>query len=230
MDWKRIMQGTTVPPLDGQPQKRNQSLGEEIANSISHGFGLIGVITGVPFLMIRAMRCNDGSFIAGATVFSASMVLLYLSSTLYHAFPPGKNKRILRVVEHSMIYVLIAGTYTPLSLSVLRGGWGWSLFGIIWGLAVIGILMKIVYMPSRQIVSTGLYLFMGWLLIIAIKPLLSHMPFTGVIWLIAGGIAYTVGVVFFVTDSKLRYGHFIWHLFVITGSTCHYFAVLWHSV
>ncbi len=215
---------------DSKRKKRKQSLGEEIANSISHGFGLIAVIVGIPFLIVHAARNSDAGFIVGASIFSASMVLLYLASTLYHAFPPGKYKRRFRVIEHSMIYVLIAGTYTPITFGVLRGALGWTIFGIVWGLAMIGVILKIFCMSAHYIVNTGLYLLMGWLVVIAIEPLFARMTTAGLVWLIAGGIAYTIGVAFYATDSKLRYGHFIWHLFVITGTVCHYFVVLWYSI
>ena len=208
---------------------RVQSQGEEIANSISHGAGLVGALVGTPFLIMNALKNGNGGFIVGTSIFSASMILLYLASALYHAWPIGKAKRCFRIIEHSAIFVLIAGTYTPLTLGVLRGALGWTLFGVIWGLALVGVVLKAFYKTAHPILSTCLYLLMGWLLVIAVKPLFASMPSTGLFLLIAGGLSYTAGVAFFATDSRVPYGHFIWHLFVITGTTCHYFLVLWYA-
>ena len=209
--------------------QREQSRGEEIANSISHGIGLIAALAGTPFLVMQAVRRGDAGFIVGASIFAATMVLLYLASTLYHSLPAGKAKRVFRVIEHSAIFLLIAGTYTPFTLGVLRGGWGWTLLGLVWGLALAGVTLKIFDRMSHPIISTGLYLLMGWLIVIAADPMLVRVPLSGLLWLVAGGVAYTAGVAFFVTDARLRYGHFIWHLFVMAGTACHYFAVLWYS-
>ena len=220
--------GTDVQAVLSNPN-RIQSQGEEIANSISHGTGLVGALVGTPFLIMNALKSGNGGFIVGTSIFSASMILLYLASALYHALPIGKAKRCFRIIEHSAIFVLIAGTYTPLTLGVLRGALGWTLFGVIWGLALVGIVLKAFYKTAHPILSTGLYLLMGWLLVIALKPLFASMPSTGLFLLIAGGLSYTAGVAFFATDSRIPYGHLIWHLFVITGTTCHYFLVLWYA-
>jgi len=209
--------------------KREQSQGEEIANSISHGIGLLATLGGTPFLIMHAARYGDAGFFVGTSLFSATIILLYLASTLYHALPMGKAKRVFRVIEHSAIFLLIAGTYTPFTLGVLSGGWGWTLFGVVWGLAAIGVALKVFNKASHPIVSTGLYLLMGWLIVIAVDPLFAKVPTSGLLWLIAGGLSYTTGVAFFATDSRLRYGHLIWHLFVIAGTVCHYFAVLWYA-
>jgi len=209
--------------------KREQSGGEETANAISHGIGLIGALIGTPFLITQAVRQGETAFVVGTSIFCATMIILYLGSTLYHALPAGKAKRIFRRIEHSAIYLLIAGTYTPFTFGVLKGSWGWTLFGIVWGLAVFGIALKIFQKKHHLILSTVLYLLMGWVIVIAIEPLLANLPTAGLIWLVAGGLSYTVGVVFFATDSKLQYGHFIWHLFVLAGTTCHYFAILWYA-
>lgn len=209
--------------------KREQSLGEEIANSVSHGLGLLAAITGSAILITHAARHEDAAFIVGTSIFSATMILLYLASTLYHAIPAGKAKRCFRIIEHSMIYLLIAGTVTPLTLGILRGALGWTLFGIIWGLAAIGVTLKASGKMSHPILSTGLYLLMGWIIVIAVKPLFAGMPFAGLFWLVAGGLFYTAGVAFYATDSRLRYGHMIWHLFVLAGTTSHYFVVLWYA-
>lgn len=209
--------------------KREQSRGEEIANSISHGIGLVAALVATPFLIMQAAQRGDTGFIVGGSLFAATMILLYLASTLYHALPTGKAKRVFRVIEHSAIFLLIAGTYTPFTLGVLRGAWGWTLFGLVWGLAVAGVALKAFDRMSHPIVSTGLYLLMGWLILIAVNPLYAHVPTPGLLWLVAGGVAYTAGVAFFAADSRLRYGHFIWHLFVMAGTACHYFAVLWYA-
>lgn len=209
--------------------ERHQSIGEEIANSISHGAGLVGAIAGTPFLIIGAVRHGDAAFIVGASIFCATMIVLYGASTMYHALPRGTAKRVFRVIDHAAIFLLIAGTYTPFTLGVLRGAWGWSLFGAIWALALLGIGLKAFGRARHPVLSTGLYLLMGWLVLIALKPMIESVPGTGIAWLVAGGFAYTVGVVFYATDSRLRYGHMIWHFFVIGGTACHYFAVLWYA-
>ena len=209
--------------------KRGQSQGEEITNSISHGMGLVAALVGTPFLIMHAVRQGDAGFIVGTSVFSASVILLYLASTLYHAWPIGKAKRCFRIIEHSAIFILIAGTYTPLTLGILRGALGWTLFGVIWGLAIAGVVLKAFYKTAHPILSTCLYLLMGWLLVIAVVPLFTRMSTAGLFWLVAGGLSYTAGVAFFATDSRLKYGHLIWHLFVIGGTTCHYFLVLWYA-
>jgi hemolysin III len=209
--------------------KREQTGGEEIANSISHAIGLILALIGTPFLIAHAYRHAETAFVVGVSIFCATMIILYLGSTLYHALPVGKAKRIFRRIEHSAIYLLIAGTYTPFTFGVLKGIWGWTLFGIVWGLAFFGITLKIFQKQHHLILSTVLYLLMGWVIVIAINPLMANLPTEGLLWLLAGGLSYTVGVAFFATDSKLKYGHFIWHLFVIGGTTCHFFAVYWYA-
>jgi hemolysin III len=209
--------------------KREQSRGEEIANSISHGLGLVAALVATPFLVLQAVRRGDAGFVVGASVFAATMVLLYLASTLYHALPIGQAKRVFRVIEHAAIFLLIAGTYTPFTLGVLRGAWGWTLLGLVWGLAVVGVVLKAFDRMSHPIVSTSLYLLMGWLIVIAVEPLYARVPASGLLWLVAGGVAYTAGVAFFAADSRLRYSHFIWHLFVMAGTACHYFAVFWYA-
>jgi hemolysin III len=209
--------------------KREQSQAEEIANSISHGIGLVAALVGTPFLIMHAARHGDAGFSVGTSLFSVTMILLYLASTLYHALPAGKAKRVFRVIDHSAIFLLIAGTYTPFTLGVLRGAWGWTLFGVVWGLAVVGVTLKAFNKASHPILSTGLYLLMGWVVVIAVDPLFARVPSEGLLWLLAGGLSYTAGVAFYATDSRLQYGHLIWHLFVIVGTVCHYFAVLLYA-
>lgn len=203
---------------------RPQSLGEEIANSVSHGAAFIAAVASVPFLIASARHQNSASFV-GAIVFAATMVLLYLASTLYHAMPEGRAKRVFCKLDHGAIFLFIAGTYTPFALGALNGAWGWSLFGVVWSLAAIGITLKVFDRLSHPWLSTGLYLAMGWLVVVAAVPLLDRVPMQGVAWLVAGGLAYTVGVIFFVLDSRIRYSHAVWHGFVALGTVCHFVAV-----
>lgn len=210
--------------------KRQQSREEEIANSVSHGVGLVAALVAAPFLIGHAVRHGDAGFIVGASIFAATMVLLYLASTLYHALPVGHAKRVFRVIEHSAIFLLIAGTYTPFTLGVLRGAWGWTLLALVWSLAAAGVTLKALNRLTHPILTTSLYLLMGWLIVIAAHPLTERVPASGLLWLVAGGLAYTIGVVFFAFDSRLRYGHFVWHLFVMAGTACHYFAVLGYAL
>ena len=209
--------------------ERPQSFGEEIANSVSHGVGLLATVAATPVLIIAAVQRGVAEGIVGASVFSATMVLMYLTSTLYHALPRNRAKQVFQILDHGAIFLLIAGTYTPFTLGVLRGMWGWTLFGLVWSLALTGIVLKIVYGAWYQRFSTFLYLVMGWLVVIALKVLLLHVSTWGLIWLLSGGLAYTVGVVFFLVDERIRYSHFIWHLFVIAGTSCHFIAVLRYS-
>jgi hemolysin III len=204
------------------------SVREEIANSISHGLGLVLALIALPILVLSAMRIGSTHFIVGAIVYGSTMVLLYLASTLYHSITHEPAKRFFRLYDHSAIFLLIAGTYTPFTLGVLRGAWGWSLLVIIWTLAIAGIVMKALHGPRHSWATMGLYIVMGWLAIVAIKPMVELVPVPGIVLIFAGGVAYTGGLAFFAARS-LRYAHFIWHLFVIAGTTCHFFAVLWYA-
>ena len=206
-----------------------QSRGEEIANSVSHGLGLAASLGAAPFLIRHAVTNGDVGFLIGAGVFAATVVLLYLVSTLYHLLPVGPVKGVFQIIDHLAIFLLIAGTYTPFTLGVLRGAWGWMLLAIVWGLVVAGATLKAMGRLSHPWVSTGLYLLMGWLVLIAIKPAFARVPASGLLWLAAGGLAYTAGVPFFLTDARLRFGHFIWHVFVLAGTACHYCAVLGYA-
>jgi len=211
-----VVEALLVPP-------RGQSPGEEIANSISHGIGLLGTLIALPVLVIGAVPHGPAA-IVGAAIFGATMVLLYLTSTLYHAIPPSRAKRVWRILDHGAIYLLIAGTYTPFTLGVLRGPWGWTLFGLIWTLALAGILLKSIGGVRHPRLSTGLYLGMGWLVLVAAKPLWQTVPGWGLFWLAAGGVGYTAGVGFYAA-SRVRYAHLVWHLFVLAGTGCHFIAV-----
>lgn len=207
---------------------RTESRGEEIANSVSHGIGLLAALAAVPVLVLGAVQRGGAAGIVGASVFAATIVLLYLASTLYHALPRKRAKRVFRVLDHGAIYLLIAGTYTPFTLGVLRGTWGWTLFGLVWSLAVAGVVLKAVGRVRHPTLSTCLYLAMGWLVLIAAKPLWLRVPPWGLFWLLAGGIAYTAGVAFFAA-RRVRYSHFVWHLFVLAGTACHFIAVLLYA-
>jgi hemolysin III len=222
----------TTAPAAVLPQERQQSLGEEIANSISHGVALLAALIAAPFLVVAAVQRGAVAGIVGASIFAATMVLLFATSMLYHALPGRKAlraKRVFQIFDHSAIYLLIAGTYTPFTLGVLRGPWGWTLFGLVWSMALAGVVVKAVAGIRYPHLSTALYLLMGWVALIAIKPMWQLMPGWGLFWLLAGGLAYTLGVVFFALDGRLRYGHFVWHLFVSAGTACHFIAVLYYA-
>lgn len=205
---------------------RQQTIGEEIANSLCHGLGLVAAVVGVPFLIVSTVRHGSAVNIVGASVFAATMVLLYLTSTIYHALPMSRAKRVFLKLDYGTIFLFIAGGYTPFALGALSGAWGWTLFGLVWALAVVGIVLTAFDRLSNPVLSTGLYLTMGWLALIAVVPLVERVPIAGLALLLAGGLAYTLGVVFFVLDSRLRYAHTVWHIFVVAGTGCHFFAVL----
>lgn len=205
---------------------RDPTLGEEIANSISHGFGLLLASAGLPILIISALRAGSTTAVVASAIFGGSAILLYLASTLYHAVPHARIKALLQRLDYAAIYLLIAGTYTPVALGVLRGGWGWTLLGVIWGLALLGAVFKLAVGARFHRLSTALYVAMGWAALIAIRPLWLHMAPGGLVWLLTGGLAYTLGVVFFMLHERVRYSHFIWHLCVLTGTGCHYITVL----
>jgi hemolysin III len=208
--------------------ERPQSLGEEIANSVSHGLGLLLALAGFPVLMVATLQRGVVSEIIGATVFATTMVLLYSTSMLFHAFPQSRAKRVFQVLDHSAIYLLIAGTYTPFTLGVLHGTWGWILFGLVWSMATVGIVLKALGGVRYNTVSTLVYIAMGWLVVIAADKVWALVPGWGIFWLTAGGIAYTAGAVFFLAE-RIRYFHFVWHLFVVAGTACHFIAVLWYA-
>ena len=201
---------------------------EEIANTISHGLGLVLALVAVPVLVLSAMREGDVRFLIGVTVFGATMILLYLASTLYHSTTHEAAKQLFRLFDHTAIFLLIAGSYTPFSLGVLRGPWGWSMLAAVWTLAIVGITLKIIARTRHSRISIVLYVLMGWLAVIATKPILELIPVPGILLILAGGLAYTGGLAFFAAH-RIKYHHFIWHLFVIAGTICHYLAVLWYA-
>lgn len=206
-------------------EERPQTLGEEIANSVSHGVALLAALVGAPFLLVSASQLSATN-IVGAAVFAATMVLLYFTSTLYHALPAGRAKRVFLKLDHGAIYLFIAGSYTPFALGALGGPWGWTLFGLVWAMAALGITLKAFDRLTHPWLSTGLYLAMGWIVLIAAVPLVERVATPGLMLLVAGGLAYTVGVVFFLLDSKMKYAHAVWHAFVAVGTGLHFFAVL----
>ena len=202
-----------------------QSAGEEVANSISHGIGLVGAIIGAPILLLAAFHHGDVPFLIGTIIFTATMLLVYLASTLYHSWPQSNTKSLLQLIDHAAIFLLIAGTYTPFALGPLRGGGGLAMLAIVWALALFGVIMKATrgVVRHRKLAMT-LYLGTGWLGLTLIRPLALAIPLSALLWLVAGGIAYTAGTLFF-ANERLRYGHFIWHLFVLAGTGCHFAAV-----
>ena len=211
------------------PSRSQRISAEELANVITHGVGLALSIAGLVVLLILAAMHGGPRLIVSCAIYGSTLVCLYAASTLYHGIPSPRRKRALRIFDHSAIYLLIAGTYTPFLLVNLRGGWGWSLFGIVWGLAMAGILFKFLFVDRFSFFSTLLYLLMGWLVLIALKPLLASVPSTGLRWLFAGGLLYSLGVVFYAWKN-LPFNHVIWHLFVLAASTCHYLAVLYSVI
>ena len=201
---------------------------EELANTVSHGLGLVLALVALPVLVMSAMRAGDVRFLVGVSVFGATMVLLYLASTLYHSTTHEAAKRIFRLFDHTAIFLLIAGTYTPFALGVLRGPWGWSMLAAVWTLAIVGIVLKVIARTRHSRISIVLYVVMGWMAIVAVKPMFALIPVPGILLIFAGGIAYTGGLGFFAAH-RIRYNHLIWHLFVIAGTICHFFAVLWYA-
>jgi len=201
---------------------------EEVASSVSHGAGLVVALVAGPLLIARAAAHALPWGTISASVFVATIVVMYLASTLYHALPLGPAKWTFRRLEHGAIFLLIAGTYTPFTLVALRGAWGWTMFGLVWLLAAVGILLKAVASTRHRWLPGILYLALAWLILIAIWPLSLHVPHAGLMWLLAGGIAYTVGMAFF-SAKHVPYSHFVWHLFVLAGTSCHFVAV-WRYV
>jgi hemolysin III len=201
----------------------SQSTGAEIANSVTHGAGALLSVAGLVVMLVSAASHGTALQIVSCAIYGTSLVLLYLCSTLYHALPNRRAKRVFRILDHCSIYLLIAGTYTPFTLVTLRGAWGWTLFAAVWTLAVAGIVFKCFFTGRLAVLSTTAYVLMGWLAVIAIRPLAHALPWQGLLWVLAGGLFYTAGVAFFASERK--YSHMVWHLFVLAGSGCHFFAV-----
>ncbi|MCB0405572.1 MAG: hemolysin III family protein [Bdellovibrionales bacterium] len=199
---------------------------EELANAITHG---LGACLSVAALAVLVAYAKDAWRVVSFSIYGGSLVLLFLASTFYHSFHDPRVKQILKIVDHSAIFILIAGTYTPLMLVTLRGVWGWVIFGVIWLLALYGVVLKLFSRLQSRGLSLALYLGMGWLAVVAIRPLMQRLPFAGIGWLVAGGICYTLGTVFY-ARKKMKYSHAIWHLFVLAGSTCHFCCMLFYVV
>jgi hemolysin III len=201
------------------------TLQEELANSLTHGAGALLSATGLAVLVVLAAHSGTAWHVVSFSIYGATLVLLYTASTLYHSFRNPQVKHVLRIIDHSSIYLLIAGSYTPFTLVTLRGVWGWSLFGAIWGIALLGILFQSFSRHRFKRAAVLLYVLMGWLVLVAIKPLVSHLPVEGMRGLVAGGCLYTFGIVFYVW-KRLPYHHAVWHLMVLAGSACHYFTIM----
>lgn len=199
--------------------------GDEWANSLTHGIGLILSLIGFIFLLEAPFNHQDHWKLFSLGIYGASLIILYSASTCYHSLQKPSLRRLFRKIDHCAIFILIAGTYTPFTTLALEGVWGWSLFAVVWSLAIIGIILKIFLKKPHMALSTILYLVMGWLVVFAIEPLIQTYDINGLYWLFTGGLCYTIGVIFYVLD-KIKFFHAIWHLFVIGGSTCHYIAVL----
>lgn len=210
---------------------RPQSGREEMANAASHALGLLLAIGSVPVVLdFASHHGGNGGKLFGIAVFSATMILLYFTSALYHALPQGRAKRWCQACDHAAIFLFIAGSYTPFLLRVMPPVWGRPLLGVVWTLALLGVMLKLMTRRlDNLLLSTALYVAMGWLVLVAIGPLVRSISGAGLAWLLAGAAAYMAGLVFFVFDARLRFGHFVWHLFVLAGSACHFCAALWHA-
>lgn len=200
--------------------------GEEIANAITHGIGAVLSLVGLVTMVVLAALHGGVWQLIGCSIYASSLLILYVISTLYHSLTHAGAKRVFQILDHCSIFLFIAGSYTPFLLVNLHGGWGWSLFGVVWGIAVLGIIFKILYIGRDEIVSVIVYITMGWLIMVAIKPLMEHITHQGLDLLVVGGLFYTVGVVFYALE-KLPYNHSVWHVYVMAGSACHYFAILY---
>ncbi len=208
---------------------RAPSPGEELANSITHGVGLALSLVATPVLVAVAVATHDPWRIVAVSVFGATLILLYAASTLYHSVRGPRVKEVCQRIDHASIYLLIAGTYTPFTLISIRGAWGWSLFGVVWGMAIVGVVLKSSFGARLPMLSTALYLVMGWIIVLALRPLSMHVAPPGMHLLALGGLLYTGGVVFYVWE-RIRYSHAVWHLFVLAGSMSHVAAVLWYAL
>lgn len=206
-----------------------QTWAEEIGNATTHAMGALFSLVAIVLFGVYATDQHDYFKLVSSLVFGITLLLMYLSSTLYHSMRDPKLKRLFRIIDHASIYLLIAGTYTPFMLVTIRGPWGWSLFTIIWSLAISGVIFKLFFIHKFELLSTLIYLLMGWLVVIAIKPIYQNLPVEGLAYVIAGGLCYTVGVVFYVW-KQLKFSHMLWHLFVLAGSIFHFFAVLFYVI
>ena len=206
-------------------EEKPYSADEELANSITHGLGVVIGIAVLTLLVVFTSLRKGAWEIVSVSIYGATFILLYLGSTLYHSSRKPGVRRVMKIIDHSAIYLLIAGTYTPLALAPLRGALGWSIFGAIWGAALIGIFFKVFFTGRFKWVSLGSYLFMGWFCVVAIKPLFRELTTAGFVFLAAGGLCYSIGAIFYAWKS-LKWSHAVWHLFVLAGSLCHFFSIL----
>ena len=209
-----------------KPTYRSLSIGEEIFNSVTHGIGTLLSIAALVLLVVFAAIKGNVWHIVSFSIFGTTLVLLYLSSTLYHSFTKEKVKNLFARFDHAAIFLLIAGTYTPYLLTALRGAFGWTLFGIIWGVAIAGVVIRSIYLTKFRKLMVGLYLAMGWMFVVAIGPMMKNLPGISIVFLVLGGVFYSLGVIFY-ARRNLKYGHGIWHLFVLGGSIMHFFSVLY---
>lgn len=225
----------TEPMRDQQDHRDHKnrdepfSVTEEVANSLTHGAGLLLGVAALVLMVVFAAREGSAIRVVACSVYGTTLVLLYSASTFYHALPHGRGKRIFGVLDHAAIFLLIAGTYTPFTLVTLRGSWGWSLFGVIWGLAVGGVVLEAITQGRARRLQLLLYLAMGWIIVVAARPLMRELALGGLVLLVAGGLAYTLGVIFFIW-RRLPFHHAVWHVFVLAGSICHFFAVLLYVI
>jgi hemolysin III len=215
--------------LENNENTAKYSFMEEIFNSIIHGTGVLISLAGLVLLIVFSSLYGKASHIISCTIFGITLVLLYTASTLYHSFRKPKIKHVFRIIDHSCIYALIAGTYTPFMLVTVRGVLGWTLFAIVWSLTILGILFKVFFIHRFKILSTLAYILMGWLVVFAIKPIFQTLPGGAIVWLVSGGLAYTGGTIFYAWN-RLPFNHAIWHSFVLAGSVCHFFAVLFYVI
>lgn len=219
----------TVPPGLEPARDRVYSFGEHLADAVTHGLGILLAIVGLCVLVVRAALYGDTLHVVACSVFGATLVMMYTASTLYHSIPQPRARHVLRVIDHSLIFLLIAGTYTPFTLVTLQGPWGWTLFGFTWSLALIGVALKVFTTGRYEAISLAVYLLMGWCAVVAIKPLWDRLDSGGLLLLAAGGLVYSGGVAFYIWQ-RLRYHHAIWHLFVLAGSVLHWFTVYLYVV
>ncbi|UCB56167.1 MAG: hemolysin III family protein [Thiotrichales bacterium] len=215
--------------MQQQPVLNGYSINEEIAHSVTHGIGLLLSVVGLAMLVVYSRMYGDAWHIVSSSIYGATLIALYGASTLYHAVTIPGLKKVLQKIDHAAIFLLIAGTYTPFTLVNLRGGWGWTLFGMVWSVAIAGVIMELIVKQRYHRISLGLYLGLGWLVMIAIGPMIDNVATGGLVLLVAGGLFYSLGVIFYVWKTLL-YHHAIWHLFVLAGSACHFFAVLMYVI
>lgn len=223
------MNDSEEPKLKAAQIPREYSRAEEWTHALSHGAGFAAAVAGTPFLVLAAVRHGTAATLVGVCVFAFTAMLLYLASTVYHLMPPGRAKDVCEVIDHAAIYLLIAGTYTPFTLGVLNGTMGWMLFGLVWAIALTGVVLKSIHGVGHPKLSLALYIGMGWLVLIAAKPLVANLAPAGLALLAGGGLIYTMGC-FFYAHKQWPFGHFVWHLFVLAGTACHYFAILGYGI